>query len=803
MIVRFETLRRRARTFFSHGWWGVRILRRSCPVGVAGKPGMIVLQIDGLSHRQFRRALAEGRLPFLKSLIDKQKFVAKPFYSGMPSATPAVQAELFHGVKTAVPSFHYVHRATGRQCVMYEAECAEEVVARLAGQGEPLLRDGTAYSDIFSGGAPETHFCIEGLSPQSLFREFRRRRLLLLALIHLGKLLRIAGLGILEFLLAIVDFCRGLIARHDLGRELKFVFTRVGVCIVLRELIRFHVKMDIVRGVKIIHANFVGYDEQAHRRGPSSYFAHWALKGIDGTIRDIYRSARAANCRDYRMAIYADHGQESAISDGDLHETPLHLRIMEVFAVGPLAEFSRDLLAWEGPLAYLYRRGRAMLLKSADGSGGAGRAEAEGEGEEEESTAGRIVLTAMGPLGHIYLPKPLSLPDKLMYARQLVARADIPLVLFADGHRVYGVNRLGTFDLLEGEAELLGGDHPFLLEVAADLHGLCRHADSGDFVISGWQPGCRPITFAAENGAHGGPGCEETRGFVLLPPDLAGSLPYLRPMDLGRKIRWGLEARLSNRGPRPGSLEENPSIRVVTYNVHSCLTLDGHLAPHRIARVLHNLRPDIVALQEVDQGMERTRGQDQAAIIALDLEMHSLFFPVLAMDGGHYGLAVLSRFPLREVKYGFLSRGSAHAGRERRGFMWVEVEGPAGRLHLLNTHLGLTPAERRLQGEALLATLRPAGNRPMIVCADLNAGPRSPIYRNLATRLTDVSMAGTVARSGREPATFPANYPFLRLDYIFVSSHFETLRATISDQDEARKASDHLPVVADVRFRGG
>jgi endonuclease/exonuclease/phosphatase family metal-dependent hydrolase len=364
------------------------------------------------------------------------------------------------------------------------------------------------------------------------------------------------------------------------------------------------------------------------------------------------------------------------------------------------------------------------------------------------------------------------------------------------------VNRTGTFDLLEGQAELLGGDHPFLLEVAADLHGLCRHADSGDFVISGWQPGCRPITFASENGAHGGPGCEETRGFVMLPPDLAGTRPYLRPGDLRRKIRWALEARLRKRAPRPGSLEENPSIRVVTYNVHSCLTLDGHLAPHRIARVLHNLRPDIVALQEVDQGMKRTRRQDQASIIARDLEMHHLFFPVLAVGRGHYGLAVLSRFPLHEVKYGFLSRGSAHAGRERRGFMWVEVEGPAGRLHLLNTHLGLTPAERRPQGEALLAALEPAGNRPMIVCADLNAGPRSPIYRSLTTRLTDAWMAGAVARPGVEPVTFPANYPFLRLDYIFVSSHFETVRAAIPDHHEAKKASDHLPMMADVRFRG-
>jgi hypothetical protein len=55
---------------------------------------------------------------------------------------------------------------------------------------------------------------------------------------------------------------------------------------------------------------FFGYDEQAHRRGPGSAFAHWTLKGIDGVVRDIYRTAMRSRCRNYQIVIYADHGQE-------------------------------------------------------------------------------------------------------------------------------------------------------------------------------------------------------------------------------------------------------------------------------------------------------------------------------------------------------------------------------------------------------------------------------------------------------------------------------------------------------------
>jgi len=93
-------------------------------------------------------------------------------------------------------------------------------------------------------------------------------------LFQIGKLLRITGYAGVELILAMYDFFKGVVAGRDIVNELKFIPTRLFVCAILRELIRLRVKMDVLRGVPIIAANFFRYDEQAHRRGPASAFAH-------------------------------------------------------------------------------------------------------------------------------------------------------------------------------------------------------------------------------------------------------------------------------------------------------------------------------------------------------------------------------------------------------------------------------------------------------------------------------------------------------------------------------------------------
>src|SRR5690606_25634562 len=140
-----------------------------------------------------------------------------------------------------------------------------------------------------------------------------------------------------------------------------------------------------------------------------------------------------------------------------------------------------------------------------------------------------------------------------------------------------------------------------------DLLRLCEHPDAGDFVLLGWRAGVVPLTFATENGAHAGASPEETSGFALLPEDAplaARGHPYLRALDL----RAAALRHLGRPAGQPaGTLRRRPAaraetLRVMTYNVHSCIGMDGKLDPERIARVIARARPDVVALQELDVG---------------------------------------------------------------------------------------------------------------------------------------------------------------------------------------------------------
>ncbi len=797
MISFFERWFRRLRKLLSRSEWIVKLLGLPEAEGTATTPGAILLQIDGLAHTQFLRALKNGRAPFLKNLLEQQEYELKPFYSGLPSTTPAVQAELFYGRKGAVPAFSYIHRRTGRQFVLYDHRAVDRVVRSLAASGKPLLTGGASYSNIYSGGAENARYCIETLNLKSFLRSTHPLKTLLILFLHIGKIFRVLGLVLIELGLAVWDFIRGLYERKNFFKELKFIPTRVGVSIVLRELIRFRVKMDVARGVPVIHANLLGYDEQSHRRGPSSAFAHWSLKGIDGTIKDIYRTARRSDRRDYHVIVYSDHGQEATESYRRRYRQRVGDAVRNTLSVGPLSKVPMGESLSEDAHENLYLRGKSYLWK----------------GKENpplvisEDEVRRIRVADMGPLGHIYLPLATTGEEKTTIARQLADDARIPLVLFCSGEAVKAVNGSGCFDLFSDRERILGPDHPFLAGATQDLAALCRHPDAGDLVISGWSPDRPPMSFSVENGGHGGPGSEETRGFLLLPPSLPSEKPCLRALDLRMKVEDLLSCRGRPQGYCP--VRKRPSesgFRIMTYNIHSCMNMDGKIFPERIARVIRQFHPDVVALQEVDVDKWRTRRQDQAAFLANALSMSYRFFPVVEDGDGAYGIALLSRRTISDVRRGWLPSIPGKGDREQRGVLQATVAMPEGPVQILTTHLSLYPRERRAQMAALvgpewLGGLNP--EMPALVCGDFNAGPRSPSYQLISAHLSDVQAdVQTDGQSGNMPpgGTFFSRNPMFRIDHIFVSRQLSVQAVCIPRTHDVQLASDHLPVYADLAF---
>jgi hypothetical protein len=100
------------------------------------------LTIDGLSREQFTNAIENRRMPFLQSLIENKVCKTHSRYSGLPSSTPAVQEELFYGIRSAVPAFQFVDHCTGEHRVMFDQFTASHTEERLAAQGVGLLKGG-------------------------------------------------------------------------------------------------------------------------------------------------------------------------------------------------------------------------------------------------------------------------------------------------------------------------------------------------------------------------------------------------------------------------------------------------------------------------------------------------------------------------------------------------------------------------------------------------------------------------------------------------------------------------------------
>jgi len=766
-------------------------------------PGLLIVQVDGLSANRLQAAVAAGRMPFVGRLLAAGEVELVPVYSGLPSTTPAVQAELFYGIEMAVPGFAFVDHVTGRLMRMYQGEAATTVESMVAAQSSgSLLAGGASYGNVYTGNAADARFCMASLGVGDVLPRHRRWVTPLVGLAYLPELLRLAAVVIGELIEAPRDLWQGLRAGEDRGSEIKFLLSRVVVGVVLRELTVLGMSVDLARGRPVVHGNILGYDENAHRRGPDSRLARRALSATDTAIARLWRAAHRSAGRAYDVWIISDHGQERTDSYAALHGETVATAIQRVAVeagmvdpdVGPSTEAPAGGVAQQRA-RLLGERFIARIVPGLDVS-------------DVRHVEGALTVTAQGPLGHVYLPRPIPEAEQDRFAQAVVEHAGVPLVLRRAERDDAAVahTEAGRFVLADDAAVVLGADHPYRDLVAADLVALCHHPDAGDLVISGWRPDGHSLSFPFEHGAHAGPGSEETDAFALVPPDtpLIGkgrTIPVVRPSDLRRA---GF-AVLDGVQDRPGQGRLRHGVRILTYNVHSCIGLDGRLSPERIARVIARHDPDIVALQELDVGRSRTGHLDQVRAIADALEMSLAFHPTVTLADEQFGDAVLSPHGLRLVRAGALP-GLGRPGFEPRGALWVEVDvphgdGAASRVQLINTHFSLHPRERMMEAEALLGPDwlgHPSAQRDVVLCGDFNALPWFPSLRRLRRNLAD---AQTGLDGHRPERTWFGRYPIGRIDHVLVDPHWTVLHVEVPDHTLARVASDHRPLVVDIAPR--
>ena len=243
------------------------------------------------------------------------------------------------------------------------------------------------------------------------------------------------------------------------------------------------------------------------------------------------------------------------------------------------------------------------------------------------------------------------------------------------------------------------------------------------------------------------------------------------PLDLPRP--FADTASSSVRGP----------LRVMAYNIKHGRGNDGVVDLERIARVIRRLNPDVVALQEVDLRVTRSRNIDEAATLGeLTGLKHHQFGRFMDFQGGQYGMAVISRYPISDITNLKLPEGA-----EPRSSLVVKIEAPTP-FRLANVHFYRTEQERLAQARTLLDFLKARQDIPCVIAGDFNSQPKSAVL--------ELFSDWNIPSKGDDHLTFSSDKPRVEIDFVLFRPRtaFSVREMDVIDEPVA---SDHRPLTMD------
>ena len=237
---------------------------------------------------------------------------------------------------------------------------------------------------------------------------------------------------------------------------------------------------------------------------------------------------------------------------------------------------------------------------------------------------------------------------------------------------------------------------------------------------------------------------------------------------------------------------ESAPVRTVSYNIKRGYGNDDKTDLSRATNVLKRLNPDVVGLQEIDFNARRSGNVNQAAVMGKELGMHAAFGPFMDFQGGQYGMAVLTRYPIRSVELVKLPKGN-----EPRIALAVEVLLPNDqRMMIVNVHFDWVRDDtfRFAQASELKKYLNKL-EMPYILLGDFND--------RLGSRTLNLLSDGMVEADKPESDhfTIPSDNPRSEIDFIFVAPEQRWTVKTTRVIDEP-VASDHRPVFSELSLRG-
>lgn len=520
--------------------------RRTTP-NDPGMPGMLVVQLDGVSRDVLLDAIDAGLAPTMARWIDEGTHLLAPWWARVPSTTPASQAGLLHGDSSQIPAFRWWDKSLGRLVVTNHPADAHLVERRISDGNGLLAHDGVAISTMFTGDAPTSLLVMSrtrghgGLGPgQPYLRFFARPFVLVRAVV-----MTVAEMG-KELYQGRRQRIRGVKPRVE--RHGAYVLLRGVTNVLLRDLNTALIAEHMMKGARVVFVDLVDYDEIAHHAGPSRPESLRALEGLDRVLW-ILQQVVAAAPRDYRLVVLSDHGQSLGTTFEQVERRSLLEAVTALMSAAPVTAVQARAGEEWGPLnALLASTFGGLETRPAPVLGPDG--ERAGEDDHEPVTVPEVAVIASGNLGMVWFPRVpgrLSLediqdawPDLVPGLAQLPAIGLVVATTAARG--VVAVGPKGLHLLTEGTVE---GEDPlagYPSRAAADLVRVATLAPAGDLVlVSSVDQRGRVHAFEGLVGSHGGLGGSQNDALLLHPAEWAIDADLLEEVD-GRAQLVGAEA---------------------------------------------------------------------------------------------------------------------------------------------------------------------------------------------------------------------------------------------------------------------
>ncbi|MEA3392613.1 MAG: endonuclease/exonuclease/phosphatase family protein [Candidatus Marinimicrobia bacterium] len=231
-------------------------------------------------------------------------------------------------------------------------------------------------------------------------------------------------------------------------------------------------------------------------------------------------------------------------------------------------------------------------------------------------------------------------------------------------------------------------------------------------------------------------------------------------------------------------------VTVMSYNIHAMWGMDKVLDADRIAKVINDQKPDVVGLQEVDQFTERSEKMDAIRVLKEKTGMYGVFMGTFDYQGGEFGNAMLSRYPIIEQKVFHLPARNNYEPRLMMMISCVVENGDT--IHFYNTHLDhhSGDSDRPVQMQEIIRVIK-EDNAKVILLGDLNCQPGSEPLTALDQYLT---------RCLSDEKTYPANEPERTIDHVYYRKD-RGLKCKELRVVQAKIASDHRPIVAKFKIK--